>query len=153
MLNGYFGGYSTLVNKLVKMAETATGQRDFEWRNMLVASRLVKSGDERTQRRKLTNDFFNIKDEAEQTQRRLRGYEDKADAGLADYAEKLDFLMNSPEYLRFEIYDEYSADLKDIREDMKEETDPEQYKVQEDEYYALMREMVDKVNESRESKR
>lgn len=153
MLNGYFGGYSTLVNKLVKMAETATGQRDFEWRNMLVASRLVKSGDERTQRRKLTNDFFNIKDEAEQTQRRLRGYEDKADAGLADYAEKLDFLMNSPEYLRFEIYDEYSADLKDIREDMKEETDPEQYKVLEDEYYALMREMVDKVNESRESKR
>jgi len=153
MLNGYFGGYATLVNKLVKMAETATGQRDFEWRNMLVASRLVKSGDERTQRRKLTNDFFNIKDEAEQTQRRLRGYEDKADAGLADYAEKLDFLMNSPEYLRYEIYDEYSADLKDIREDMKEETDPEQYKVLEDEYYGLMREMVDKVNESRKSKR
>ena len=153
MLNGYFGGYATLVNKLVKMGETATGQRDFEWRNMLVASRVVKSGDERTQRRKLTIEFFNIKDEAEQTQRRLKGYEDKADEGVAEYAEKLDFLLNSPEYLRYEIYDEYKRDLKDIRDEMKEETDPALYKDLEDEYYELMREMVDSVNESRKSKK
>lgn len=153
MLNGYFGGYATLVNKLVKMGETAVGARDFEWRNMLVASRVVKSGDERTQRRKLTNEFFNIKDEAEKTSKRLRGYEDKADAGVAEYAEKLDFLMNSPEYLRYEIYEDYKLDLQDIREDMKYETDPSSYKDLEDEYYALIRELVDEVNESRNSNR
>lgn len=153
MLNGYFGGYATLVNKLVKMGETAVGARDFEWRNMLVASRVVKSGDERTQRRKLTNEFFNIKDEAEKTSKRLRGYEDKADAGVAEYAEKLDFLINSPEYLRYEIYEEYKLDLQDIREDMKYETDPSSYKDLEDEYYALIRELVDEVNESRNSNR
>lgn len=153
MLNGYFGGYATLVNKLVKMGETAVGARDFEWRNMLVASRVVKSGDERTQRRKLTNEFFNIKDEAEKTSKRLRGYEDKADSGVAEYAEKLDFLMNSPEYLRYEIYEDYKLDLQDIREDMKYETDPSSYKDLEDEYYALIRELVDEVNESRNSNR
>ena len=153
MLNGYFGGYATLVNKLVKMGETAVGARDFEWRNMLVASRVVKSGDERTQRRKLTNEFFNIKDEAEKTSKRLRGYEDKADAGVAEYAEKLDFLMNSPEYLRYEIYEDYKLDLQDIREDMKYETDPSSYKDLEDEYYALIRELVDEVNKSRNSNR
>jgi|GEM_PF-1531786 len=153
MLNGYFGGYATLVNKLVKMGETAVGARDFEWRNMLVASRVVKSGDERTQRRKLTNEFSNIKEEAEKTSKRLRGYEDKADAGVAEYAEKLDFLMNSPEYLRYEIYEDYKLDLQDIREDMKYETDPSSYKDLEDEYYALIRELVDEVNESRNSNR
>ena len=131
----------------------AVGARDFEWRNMLVASRVVKSGDERTQRRKLTNEFFNIKDEAEKTSKRLRGYEDKADAGVAEYAEKLDFLMNSPEYLRYEIYEDYKLDLQDIREDMKYETDPSSYKDLEDAYYALIRELVDEVNESRNSNR
>ena len=56
MLNGYFGGYSKTVNSLIKAAETMSGKRDFEWRNMLVASRVVKSGDERTHRRKLKNE-------------------------------------------------------------------------------------------------
>ena len=61
--------------------------------------------------------------------------------------------MNSPEYLRYEIYEDYKLDLQDIREDMKYETDPSSYKDLEDEYYALIRELVDEVNESRNSNR
>lgn len=149
LLSGYFGGYETLVNKLIKMGETAVGAREFEWRNMLIASRVVKSGDERTAHRKLTNEYWNIVDKAEKVQQRLRGYENRADEGDEAYERKLEELENSPEYLLYEICDEYKPDIDAIRRDIKEETDPEVVKELEAEMYDLMRQMVDAVHESK----
>lgn len=149
LLSGYFGGYETLVNKLIKMGETAVGAREFEWRNMLIASRVVKSGDERTAHRKLTNEYWNIVDKAEKVQQRLRGYENRADEGDEAYESKLEELENSPEYLLYEICDEYKPDIDAIRKDIKEETDPEVVKELEAEMYDLMRQMVDAVHESK----
>lgn len=40
------------------MGETAFGDREFEWRNMLLANRVIKSGDERTANRKLQNELY-----------------------------------------------------------------------------------------------
>ena len=147
LLSGVFGGYVNTAEKLKKMGETALGNREFDWRNMLLANRVVKTGDERTANRKLQNEYFKYKKEYEETSRLMRKYEDAADEGVAGMAEKVDFLYNSPEYLRYELFDEYKADIDDYREDLQEATDDSERKEIEAEMYATMRELIDQLHE------
>lgn len=142
VLNGYFGGWFKVPNQLIKMTETAFGQRDFEWRNMMLANRLVKSGDERTAYRKLQNEYFNYKEEYENTKRLLKKYENAADEGVLKYAEKLDYLNNSPEYARYEIFDKYNGDIETLYDLQEGEEDSETRKAYEAEYYELIGEMM-----------
>lgn len=152
VLNGYFGGYFKVPNQLIKMTETATGNREFEWRNMMIANRLIKSGDERTAHRKLQNEYFKYKEEYEETKRLKKKYEKAADEGVVGYAEKVNFLNNSEEYARYLIFDEYRKDINDLYNLQKEETDEEKRKEYEAEYYQVMREMVDAMHAYEKSK-
>ncbi len=147
LLNGVFGGYTNTAGKLKKMGETAFGDREFEWRNMLLANRVVKSGDERTANRKLQNEYFKYKKEYDETGRLIRKYENAAEDGVIGMAEKADFMYNSPAYLRYELFDEYKADIDDMREDMKEASDDAERKAIEAEMYATMRELIDQLHE------
>lgn len=110
LLSGTFGGLFTFPNKVKKAGETAFGDREFEWRNIPIANRLVKSGDERTAYRKLQNEYYKYLNEYKETKRLYRKYEKADESGALGYAERLDFLENSPEFLRAEIFD----DFKDI---------------------------------------
>lgn len=147
LLNGTFGGMMTFPMKIKKTGETAFGDRDFEWRNTPLLNRVVKSGDERTANRKLQNEYFKYKAEAEETDRLKKKYENAADGGILAYAEKVDFLYNSNEYLRYEIFKEFEPDINAIRDEIKEETDPEAKKELQMELYATMRELVDALHE------
>lgn len=147
LLNGTFGGMMTFPMKIKKTGETAFGDRDFEWRNTPLLNRVVKSGDERTANRKLQNEYFKYKSEAEETDRLKKKYENAVDGGILAYAEKVDFLYNSNEYLRYEIYKEFEPDINAIRDEIKEETDPEAKKELQAELYATMRELVDCLHE------
>ncbi len=147
LLNGTFGGMMTFPMKIKKTGETAFGDRDFEWRNTPLLNRVVKSGDERTANRKLQNEYFKYKSEAEETERLKKKYENAADGGILAYAEKVDFLYNSNEYLRYEIFKEFEPDINAIRDEIKEETDPEAKKELQAELYATMRELVDCLHE------
>lgn len=152
VLNGYFGGYFKVPNQLIKMTETATGNREFEWRNMMIANRLIKSGDERTAHRKLQNEYFKYMEEYEETKRLKKKYEKAADEGVVGYAEKVNFLNNSDEYARYLIFDEYGRDIEDLYNLQKEEADEELRKEYEAEYYQVMREMVDAMHAYEKSK-
>lgn len=152
VLNGYFGGYFKVPNQLVKMAETAFGDREFEWRNMMIANRLVKSGDERTAHRKLQNEYFKYKEEYEETKRLKKKYEQAANDGVVGYAEKVDFLNNSEEYARYLIFDQYRKQINDLYKLQKDEPDAEKRRVYEEEYYHVMREMVDAMHEYEKGK-
>ena len=147
LLNGVFGGYMNTAEKLKKMGETVLGDRDFDWRNMLLANRVIKSGDERTANRKLQNEYFKYKKEYEETRRLLRKYDAAADEGVSGMAEKVDFLYNSPEYMRYELFDEYKADIDDMRDDMTDAADESERKNIEAEMYATMRELIDQLHE------
>lgn len=146
MLNGYFGGLFTFPMKLKKSGETLIGDREFEWRNIPIANRVVKTGDERTEYRKLQKEYFKYKEEAEDTDRLLRKYDNAGNAGAMEYAEKADFLYNSPEYLRYEIFESYKSDMDAINEMLKGETDKDKRKAIEEDRFYLMREMVDYMN-------
>ena len=133
--------------EIKKTGETVFGDREFEWRNTPLLNRVVKSGDERTANRKLQNEYFKYKSEAEETDRLRKKYENAADGGILEYAEKVDFLYNSDEYLRYEIFKEFEPDIKAIQDEIKEETDPKAKKELSDEFYSTIRELVDNLHE------
>jgi hypothetical protein len=149
MLNGYFGGYSTMTQKLMNLVETMTGERDFEWRDVPIASRVLKQGDERTAARKMTNEYFNLLDEYYKTQFRLKGYEDKIAQDGEDavsYAERLSFLNHSPEYARYLIMDSYKTILDALHDEKKTAVGDDKSMIETWEYN-LRKEILDMVDE------
>lgn len=146
MLNGMFGGMFTFPMKLKKAAETAFGDRDFEWRNMPIANRVLKSGDERTANRKLREEYFKYLDEYESTGWLMRKYENATDEGILGYAEKLNFLYNSPKYARWLVFDDFKADMDAYKEMMSDETDPAKQKRIKAEMETEMRELVNALH-------
>lgn len=149
LLNGTFGGMFTFPNKIKKTGETIFGDRDFEWRNIPIANRLVKSGDERSAYRKLQNEYFKYKNEYDVTGHLMRKYENADNNGVLGYAEKINFLENSPEFLRYEIFDDFKADIDAYREIIAAESDKEKLSKYETEMYATMRELVNALNDPR----
>ena len=119
VLNGYFGGAFGTIDKLVKMGETWFGDREYDPRSFLLVNRLVKAGDERTEYRAVNNEYFRLKEEHDQLKARLKHYEEDTDNGIFDYAEKIDFLYNSPEYERYEIFEDYRKDIDDLYDELK----------------------------------
>lgn len=152
MLNGYFGGVFGTIDKLVKMGETAFTEREYDHRNFLLVNRLVKAGDERTEYRAVNNEYFRLKEEHDRLKTRLRHYEEDTDNGIFDYAEKIDFLYNSPEYERYEIFEDYRKDIDDLYDEMQEAVDDEERKDIEAELNELKKEMIQEMNTTRKRK-
>ena len=114
VLNGYFGGIANTIDKLTKMGETMIGQREYDPKSFLVLNRILKNGDERTEYKAVNNEYFRLKEEHDKLRTRLRNYERDTENGVFDYAEKIDFLYNSPEYARYEIFENYRPDIDDL---------------------------------------
>lgn len=152
MLNGYFGGVFGTIDKLTKTAETIVGDREYDPRSILLVNRLVKAGDERTEYRAVNNEYFRLKEEHDRLKTRLRHYEEDTDNGIFDYAEKIDFLYNSPEYERYEIFEDYRKDIDDLYDEMQEAVDDEERKDIEAELNELKKEMIQGMNTTRKRK-
>ena len=152
MLNGYFGGVFGTIDKLTKTAETIVGDREYDPRSILLVNRLVKAGDERTEYRAVNNEYFRLKEEHDRLKTRLRHYEEDTDNGIFDYAEKIDFLYNSPEYERYEIFEDYRKDIDDLYDEMQEAVDDEERKDIEAELNELKKEMIQEMNTTRKRK-
>ena len=107
ILDGYFGGIEATRSQMVKSAETAWGSRDFDWRNIPVGNRLIKSGDERTRKKAIDNAYYENLEEMEKIGQRLRGYRKELSNpqndsfDMAEYQKKLNDLMMSDEYRRY----------------------------------------------------
>ena len=153
LLNGFFGGMSSTVDKLTKMSETIIGEREYDPRSFLLLNRVVKNGDERTEYRAVNNEYFRIKEESEALRKRLNHYENDTADGVFDYAEKIAWLNNSPEYRILETYEEYSGDIDDINEELKDSTlRDDERKELEAELNQKKKELVDAVNAIRNGK-
>lgn len=142
LLGGMFGGAFTTADKLVKMGETVIGSREFDWRNMLIANGLIKTGDERTANRKLINEYFKYKDGYDETKRLLKNYSDAASAGDERYQRRLERLQASEDYLLYDVFDNYQPILKALHE-AKDGASETMLSDIDGEENALRREMVD----------
>ena len=149
MLNGYFGGVFGTIDKLSKTVETVTGNREYDPRSFLLANRLVKAGDDRTEYRAVNNEYFRLKEEHDRLKSRLKHYEEDTDNDIFDYAEKIDFLYNSPEYERYEIFEDYRRDIDDLYNELNDTVDDEERKNIEAELNELKKEMIEEMNKTR----
>ena len=142
LLNGYFGGVSNTIDKTSKMFDTMFGDREYDPRNWLVINRVLKNGDERTEYRAINNEYFRMKEEHDKIKSRLKHYEDDTDNGVMDYADKINWLYNSPEYRRMEIYEDYSADIDAYNNELKEPLSDKERKEVTDGLNALKKQLV-----------
>lgn len=152
LLNGYFGGVFGTIDKLAKTGETILGDREYDPRNILLVNRLVKAGDERTEYRAVNNEYFRLKEEHDRVKSRLKHYENDTDKGIFDYAEKIDFLYNSPEYERYEIFEDYRRDIDGLYDELKDVADDDERKQVESELNALKKEMIEEMEKTRKRK-
>ncbi len=143
ILNGYLGGYSNIVNKMVKTGETMIGEREYDPSSILLLNRLVKMGDERTSEKKINSDFFNYMEEYKRTHSLLRKYEDEANRGSDKYSIFLDALKHSRDGARHNVMDEYVSDYNWLNKTIKDPdiTDDER-QIYEDEMRRLKRKVV-----------
>ena len=152
VLNGYFGGVANTIDRLTKMGETMVGQREYDPKSFLVLNRILKNGDERTEYKAVNNEYFRLKEEHDKLRTRLRNYERDTDNGVFDYAEKIDFLYNSPEYERYEILESYRPDIDDLYNMLKEANsygDKEEIKDIEAQLNELKKMMISDMNKTR----
>ena len=145
LFEGVFGGISTTVNKMVKAGEMVAGKQDFDWSNILLASRVIKSGDENAAAKRYNAEYWKYCGEYRETKRLVDHYENQDSEGIIGAAEKLDFMYNSPEYGRYEIVDEYYYDVKELSDELKETTDDQERKELEAEINTLKQEMVMRI--------
>ena len=120
VLTGYFGGVANTIDRMTKMGETLIGEREYEPSSFLILNRILKNGDERTEYKAVNNEYFRLKEEHDKLRTRLRHYERDTMNGIFDYAEKINFLYNSPEYRRYEIFEAYRPDIDDLYDILKE---------------------------------
>ena len=149
LLNGYFGGVSGTIDKLSKSAETIAGDREYDPRNFLLLNRILKNGDERTEARAINNEYMRVKEEHDVLKARMKHYENDTDKGIFDYADKIDFLYNSPEFARYEIFEDYSKDIDALYKELKEANDGAEHLSIEKELTELKKEMIEEMNKTR----
>ena len=145
VFEGVFGGVSTTANKLVKTGEMLAGKQEFDWSNILLASRVIKSADENAEARRISKEYWKYYEEYRETKRIVDHYEDQEAEGILGVAEKLDFMYNSPEYGRYEIVDDYYPDIKYLSDELNETTNAEERNELETEMNNLKRGMVDAI--------
>ncbi len=152
LLEGYFGGVASTIDKMTKTAETIAGKREYDPRSIIWVNRVMKNGDERTEYRAVNNEYFRLKEEHDETGRLLRSYERDTREGIFDYAEKIDFLYNSPEYRRWEIFEYYRPDIDALQKVKKEYDllgDEEAAKETEAELNELKKAMIEEMERTR----
>lgn len=151
LLTGYFGGVASTIKQFADLGYDAAGKRDFDWRDVPVASRLIKSADERTQMKAVNEKFFHYKEEYDNTKYLMRNYQKEADKGVFEYAEYLDKLNYSPEARRYEVMEDYMKDIGDLQKAIKaanEDGDEKQVKELQDNQNLLKKQMIDAVDAS-----
>lgn len=117
LLKGYLGGYMQTANQIGKLTGVF-GERKNEFRNWPVVSRFLQEGDERTKWRAVTERYFNLKKEAEETDRQLKRYKRLTELG-EDHQADIDELIKTDAYKRMEVYDSFENDIQKIQDVLK----------------------------------
>ena len=152
MLKGYFGGYSTMLDRFVKTFETVIGKRDFEWRNIPMASRVLKEGDERTANRKLTNEYFDLIHEYDETKSIEKKKREKAEnGGPIEKADYISFTNFNEGYKRAQVVENFKPLLDALHDEKKNQSEYSVVEIEEREN-ELRREMVDLIHSLEDAK-
>jgi antitoxin component YwqK of YwqJK toxin-antitoxin module len=99
---GYFGGALTFLNKMSNSVDMATGKMDFDWRNVPIANRMVKSGTASTKQRAINREYFKNVEKWEALRQEERGCVSKLQNPKTSLLEKAEWLTRLKEIHRSE---------------------------------------------------
>lgn len=143
LFEGYLGGLGSFVNQTKKTMMMPFDPNLREMRNVPIANKFFKAADERTKDRRVTEEYFRYVDEYDKTAQKVSGYTREAKRGIVEYAEKIDFLFNSPEYERYQILKGYKSSIDKIGQALKDAPDNETRTELEDAISEIRKEAVD----------
>lgn len=144
VFEGYFGGMGKTANQLFKTLTMIWDEDERMWRNVPVANRFYTGSDNKISFRKVNEEYYRYMEEYDETEQRLKGYENEAEMGIEEYAEKYDFLSNSKQNERYEVMKEYKKAVDELYSAIKE-SDPGEKKETEMEINLLKIEMIEEV--------
>jgi hypothetical protein len=151
LLEGYLGGYFSTADKMVKTAEMIFSDREYDPRNVLLLNRVVKAGDERTEARAVNNEYFEMKDRYEELKSQWNSYRDDTRRGKKDFMPEIDEIRESGELRRMRIFDKRNKRVKELNDRIKNTTDEERKKELNKMLDDAKADLVNAVNETRES--
>lgn len=125
VIQGYFGGAVTFLNKMSNSVDMATGDMEADWRNVPIANRLMKSGNAGTKQRAINREYFNHLDQWEEINQREKGYLSKLQSPKtplverAEWGTKLNELHRSEEWKNMQMFNFLNKQIKKMGEIQK----------------------------------
>ena len=146
MFEGYFGGMGKTINQLGNVITMIFDEDERVLRNAPVVNRFLAETDERNTYSRVNEEYYHYLEEFEETRQRVRGYEKEADAGVMRYAEKEAYLNYSPEYRRYEVFQDYEKDIKDLQQEIQEAVSKEERRMLENMLNLTKAELVERLD-------
>jgi hypothetical protein len=126
LAKGYFGGLATQLSNIAKVGGMIAGEQEFDWRNIPIGNRILKTGDERTKEKRVTNEYFENMEKLDFLQSRERMLK-KTEKGVAvPEADKfkaqkdLEIMRGTEIYKKYQEFKTKKKEVDKIRKTIKE---------------------------------
>ena len=153
VLEGYFGGYYKTADKLIKTAEIMSGKREYDPSIVMFDNRVHKRNTDRTEYGAVNREYKRLEKEYEFTKYQLNKYEKAIENGIFEYAERIDFLYNSPEYQRYQIFDQCKPFVKELEKVLKTEHDDAERKEVESALNKTKKMTIQEIDKTRQTRK
>lgn len=126
LAKGYFGGLATQLSNLAKVGGMIAGEQEFDWRNIPIGNRILKTGDERTKEKRVNNEYFENMEKLDFLQSRERRLK-KAEKGVAvpeadkfNAQKDLETMQGTEIYKKYQKFKKQKKVVDKIRKTIKE---------------------------------
>ncbi len=120
LFEGYLGGVAKFINRFAKTLSMFWDEDARAWRNVPVLSSFYNEADERTSGSQVNREYFAATDEADEVEHLYSGYKKRAKMGSMEYAEKLNELVNSDVFKRYQTVNSYQKAINKLNAALKE---------------------------------
>jgi hypothetical protein len=120
LYEGYLGGMGKTINRAAKTFSMLWDEDARTWRNVPVASSFYQVSDERTSGSQVNREYFDAVDEADAIEHLYSGYRKRAKMGVEEYAEKLNELIESDAFKRYQKVNSYKKAIDKMNTVLKE---------------------------------
>ncbi|MBR3792345.1 MAG: hypothetical protein IKK27_00165, partial [Alistipes sp.] len=120
LFEGYLGGVAKTINRTAKTFSMFWDEDARSWRNVPVLSSFYNEADERTSGSQVNREYFAATDEADEVEHLYSGYKKRAKMGSMEYAEKLNELVNSDVFKRYQTVNSYQKAINKLNTALKE---------------------------------
>lgn len=150
LFESYLGGMGKTLNRTAKTFSMLWDEDAREWRNVPVLSNLYQVSNDRTSGSQINREYENAVNEAEKIDHYYQGYKKRANMGVTEYAEKLNELVNSEAFKRYQKIHSYQTAIEKLYGALKQvdKTDREQIETT---IMNLKVEMLDQLKEFEQS--